>query len=130
MVKKLFFPILGFVTMTLSIAGAIFSCSGYLPIKHNERPDVLFYDNYHDMHAEELSCLDCHHQYENDENILDEAELEDGEFEATCSSCHNQKSKFGTQKAFHQQCIGCHNTLKKDKQKAGPSLCGECHIRG
>lgn len=81
----------------------------------------------HESHMEGFECLDCHHQYEDGENVLDEGELEEDAENVTCASCHNGDSEIGLQKAFHRQCMGCHMKLRKAGQSTGPELCGECH---
>lgn len=103
------------------------SDNGPYPVK--QRPDVMFVDNYHDMHMDALDCLDCHHDYKDGENVLEQEALEDGEAEIECASCHTRDATLDLTKAFHQQCMGCHNKMKKEKEKTGPCLCGECHIK-
>ena len=93
------------------------------------RPSVDFLNRYHDSHMENLQCLDCHHKYVDGKNVLDEDELEEGNPNILCSSCHNEKSKIKFTRAFHEECIGCHDRLSKEGEKTGPSLCGECHAR-
>lgn len=93
------------------------------------RPAVDFIDRYHDSHMDNLDCLDCHHKYVNGKNVLDEDDLEEGDPNILCSSCHNEKSKINLTRAFHRECIGCHDKLSANGEKTGPSLCGECHIR-
>ncbi|MCG8471237.1 MAG: cytochrome c family protein [Desulfobacterales bacterium] len=103
-----------------------------------QRPAVPF---PHGMHTEAAECLDCHHDYEGagGENILDEGDLDDYEDEmmldsvnnpepgdVNCIACHSKggKAKLGSMDAFHNQCITCHET-----EKAGPVMCGECHVK-
>ncbi|MEX1302369.1 MAG: cytochrome c3 family protein, partial [Desulfotignum sp.] len=52
----------------------------------NNRGPVIF---DHELHMFEFDCLDCHHVMENGENILDEADLEEGNPDILCSSCHD-----------------------------------------
>ena len=94
--------------------------------KKKQRSPVNF---NHELHMESLECMDCHHKYENGENVVDEAELEEGNPEILCSSCHSDKTKIDLQKAFHRQCMGCHTKYAKEGQTTGPRLCGECHPR-
>ena len=89
-----------------------------------QRAAVMF---QHELHMEGLECLQCHHQYENGENVLDESELEEGADNIACASCHNDDSDIDLRKAFHRQCMGCHVSYRKDGQNTGPELCGECH---
>ena len=103
-----------------------------------QRPAVPF---PHSMHMDVAECLACHHDYEEPggENILDEGDLDDYEDdmllnsmdnpepgEASCIACHAKggKAKMGSMDAYHNQCITCHET-----EKAGPVLCGECHVK-
>ncbi len=94
----------------------------------------------HDSHMD-FDCMQCHHDYEDGENVLDEDVLNETEPEDTidlsmaedpgdnpvkCISCHNDtsdKSEINGMDAYHRQCIGCHKT-----ENIGPTLCGECHI--
>ncbi|MDY6934828.1 MAG: cytochrome c3 family protein [Spirochaetota bacterium] len=84
----------------------------------------------HGIHMEgDLGCIDCHHQYQNGKNILDEDELEEGNPKIKCANCHtgNSGSNYNLMEAFHKQCLGCHRSLFKAGKKTGPRLCGECH---
>jgi hypothetical protein len=84
----------------------------------------------HNRHIEVgLSCKDCHHVYENGKNILDENKLEEGNKGIRCSACHGPKFRIDLEQAFHDQCIGCHRKLQKEKKKTGPRFCGECHVK-
>ncbi len=118
-----------FILSPLLYADPVYADPGQGPYKVKQRPDVKFLDNYHDLHMDTVDCLDCHHVYENGENVLEMEALEDGEAEIECASCHNSESTLDITKAFHRQCMGCHNKMKKKKEKTGPSLCGECHIK-
>jgi hypothetical protein len=90
------------------------------------RPSVPF---PHNRHIESgLSCKDCHHVYEKGKNVLDESKLEEGNPGIRCSTCHRATSRPDLEEAFHQQCMGCHKQLLKEK-KTGPRFCGECHRR-
>lgn len=93
----------------------------------SKRPGVMF---PHNRHVEEgLSCKDCHHVYENGKNVLDEGQLEEGNQGIRCSACHGTKVRIGLEQAFHDQCIGCHRRLQKEKKKGGPQFCGQCHVK-
>jgi len=95
----------------------------------NQRPPVLFLENHHDQHMENQDCLECHHKYKNGKNVLDEEDLDEDNTDTSCASCHNNHEKYDLQQAYHKQCIGCHDRLSTANIKAGPILCGECHIR-
>ena len=95
--------------------------------KKKQRPPVAF---PHEIHmAGDLSCTDCHHQYENGQNVLDESELEEGNPNIRCSHCHTRETRINLRQAFHRQCVGCHARTEKRGEKTGPRLCGECHPR-
>jgi len=94
-----------------------------------QRPSVNFLDEMHDTHMESYECLDCHHRYENGENVLDESELEEGNQDIQCAACHHSEAETGLRAAFHTQCIGCHEKLNCQEGSSLPILCGECHIR-
>jgi len=82
----------------------------------------------HDLHMDDYECLDCHHVMEDGENILDESDLEEGDPDVLCSSCHTRESKIETREAFHYQCIKCHDRTRLTPDTTGPTLCGECHL--
>jgi hypothetical protein len=94
--------------------------------KKRQRPPVAF---PHTRHMEgELTCKDCHHQYENGENVLDESALHEGNEGIKCSECHDVRGRIDLQRAFHYQCISCHKKNEREKKKTGPRFCGECHL--
>ncbi len=82
----------------------------------------------HELHIEGFECLDCHHDMENGENVLDESDLEEGNPDVLCSSCHNADSKIKKREAFHYQCMKCHDNYRMTDEATGPTLCGECHV--
>lgn len=91
-----------------------------------ERPPVNF---PHNRHAEAgFSCKDCHHQYKNGKNVLDESTLQEGNQEIKCSACHTPQFRIDLQRAFHYQCLSCHKKNEREKKKTGPRFCGECHL--
>ena len=80
----------------------------------------------HDIHMESVGCLDCHHDYANGENLLDEDDLvEDGS--ARCAACHTGKSSIGLQEAYHRQCMTCHRMTNKSEAMRLPITCQDCH---
>ncbi len=63
----------------------------------------------------------------------------------TCDSCHpvdkekdlilfnfpkkvKGKDKDSVMNAFHDECINCHKEKSREKKKAGPIVCGDCHV--
>jgi len=81
----------------------------------------------HDLHMGLYECLDCHHDYKDSINVLNEDNLEEGNPDIRCSACHNDQADLGRQKAFHRQCIGCHIETRKAGNASGPEMCGACH---
>lgn len=94
-------------------------------IEDKQRPPVAF---PHELHMGLYECLDCHHNFEGGENILDEDELYEGNEEIACSACHGPGDNPDLQQSFHYQCMGCHIQVRKSGQASGPELCGACHI--
>jgi len=88
------------------------------------KPNVVF---PHLLHMEELDCADCHHKFEDGQNIIDEDELYEGNDEVMCLSCHKVKKNCDIQKLFHASCMGCHIESKKMGERSGPRLCSGCH---
>ena len=92
--------------------------------KRNQRPPVIF---PHEKHTGLYECLDCHHKYQDNKNVLDEGELEEGNKKISCIYCHHSGSSIKLEEAYHGQCRGCHEKARKAGGKNGPVLCGECH---
>jgi len=87
-----------------------------------QRPVAVFKHDVHNQNAEIENCNECHHVYE-DGKLLEDESSED----QRCADCHGpeaEANKPSLVKAFHSNCKGCHK-----KQKKGPILCGECHVR-
>ncbi len=77
----------------------------------NAAGKVLFTHSNHN-YGYDLSCLDCHHNIEDDEIY-------------NCSECHEpqgDESMPGKTDALHAQCIGCHKDIG-----SGPVDCNSCH---
>jgi c(7)-type cytochrome triheme protein len=89
------------------------------------RPAVYF---SHENHMDSYDCLDCHHDYQNGENILDEDDLENGE-SASCASCHSKDAAIDLKTAFHRECMGCHRRVNKQEAETLPITCQDCHSR-
>jgi hypothetical protein len=92
--------------------------------RHGTRAPVEF---THVAHMALGDCTECHHRYEGrpPQNVLDLGELSEGNPAIRCASCH--RTPAALQKAFHQQCIDCHDRLSREAKPTGPRLCGECH---
>jgi hypothetical protein len=84
----------------------------------------------HINHAEdyELTCTQCHHDYQGGKNIWKE-----GEHVKKCKACHSPlKSKGKVKKlklAFHKNCKNCHKDLAKRgiAEDAPYRKCNGCH---
>ena len=93
----------------------------------DQRPAVAF---DHGLHMGLLECLDCHHRFEDEVNVLDEDDLVSENPEIRCQACHTPEADIDLQKAYHRQCMGCHIDTRKTGEPSGPELCGSCHIPG
>lgn len=87
-----------------------------------ERPPAAF---DHDLHMELYpdDCTICHHYYEDGQLVEDM-----GSEGIPCSDCHSLSATpdnpMPLMKAYHANCIGCH-----DSENVGPVMCGECHLK-
>jgi hypothetical protein len=88
------------------------------------RAPVRFTHGHH-MGPGGADCLTCHHVYKNGKNVLDPATLTPDNAAVQCETCHVKPVSL--QRAFHDQCITCHDTEKKQGRATGPRACGECH---
>jgi hypothetical protein len=91
----------------------------------------------HKKHAEEYKdpCTSCHHVFKDGKNVWKE-----GDPVEKCSKCHTEMTIEGEKKltpeqqklnlklAFHNNCQGCHQKLKKEKPDTkAPVTCAGCH---
>ena len=82
----------------------------------------------HETHMEAHECLDCHHDYKDGINILDEGDLdEDGS--VGCAHCHAESAPIELKTAYHRQCMGCHRRINKQEPVILPITCKDCHNR-
>jgi len=91
--------------------------------RSKSRPAVYF---SHDSHMESYDCLDCHHDYQNGENVLNEDDLDD-DGSATCAACHSKEVSIELKTAYHRQCMGCHRRVGKQEADTLPITCQDCH---
>ena len=75
----------------------------------------------HKKHAEtyKVECLKCHHDWKSDQTS--------GKL---CKDCHKAKTEgkaISAKEAFHKNCKGCHDELKKAGKSTGPTGCAQCH---
>lgn len=99
---------------------AAFVGTAFIAVAQDKGPAVIKMDKAktgvvtfdHAKHQTDVpDCAECHHT---------------GGFE-TCSSCHAKKAdgkKLAYKKAMHDNCKGCHKSMKK-----GPTKCKECHVK-
>ncbi len=96
----------------------------------------------HNKHATEykIQCTECHHVYKDGKNVWKE-----GDKVQKCSACHNvyllgkdlsqasaEEKKLSLYKAYHDNCLGCHKKIKKEKGKEetkAPTKCTACHAK-
>jgi hypothetical protein len=84
------------------------------------RPNAVFFHDDHNKKAEIDDCGTCHHVYKDGVKVEDETS-EDRE----CSECHTiTGNPVPLVAKYHLRCKGCH-----EQKKAGPVMCGECHVR-
>lgn len=74
----------------------------------------------HDAHNEKAKlddCTACHHGEKDgkQDKSVDSAGT-------PCADCHAKPGRTPLRRAFHKQCMGCHQTQGK-----GPVTCGDCH---
>ncbi len=115
----------GLVFVSILFASGLYAFSDNIELGGEDtRGSVIF---PHEFHMGEFDCLDCHHDMQEGENVLDEYDLEDDNPDILCGACHNPKEKIERMEAFHYQCVGCHNNYKMTSDPTGPTMCGECH---
>ena len=91
----------------------------------------------HKLHAVDykVACTQCHHKYEGGKNVWKEGDAVD-----KCAKCHTEATIQGEKKlppdqqklnlklAYHNNCIPCHQKLKKEKADTkAPVTCAQCH---
>ncbi len=86
------------------------------------RGPVAFNHEAHNEKAGIDDCAVCHHVRDEKGQLVEGETSEDKE----CSECHmaNGKTRDDLARAYHLNCKGCHEELKK-----GPVTCGECHAK-
>ncbi len=91
----------------------------------------------HKKHAEDykIACDQCHHVYKDGKNVWKQGDAVD-----KCDKCHTEATIQGEKKlppdqqklnlklAYHNNCIPCHQKLKKEKADTkAPVTCAQCH---
>lgn len=79
----------------------------------------------HSVHGT-YECVECHHTSEG-------ANVTEGCTDAGChdllvpASPEERRDIRYFEKAFHDQCLGCHRDLRKEEKPTGPVACTGCH---
>jgi class III cytochrome C family protein len=82
----------------------------------------------HKRHNKEykIACVDCHHVYQDGENLWKEADHVE-----KCAACHDsikaQDDVMKLQNAFHKSCKGCHKEVSQKGKGAPYKKCSGCH---
>lgn len=95
---------------------------------------VVFAHKKHNVDYK-LACTECHHKFEGGKNVWKQ-----GDPVQKCEACHTEptiqgeaklppdQKKLNLKYAFHTNCIGCHQKLKKEKPDTkAPITCTGCH---
>ncbi len=100
--------------------------------KKDRRGPVLLTHTKHSLDYA-VSCWDCHHVYEDYEDIADKKNLYSPlETTQRCNECHDplkiQNKSMKLQTAYHLNCKGCHKDLAVQNKKTGAfRKCLKCH---
>ena len=84
-------------------------------------PAVFNHDEHNEKAGLEENCVVCHHGGE--DGVMDMEEDSSG---TPCADCHTVKKQKGVtplRRAYHLQCITCH-----ENQDKGPVQCKSCHV--
>jgi hypothetical protein len=82
------------------------------------RAGTVSFDHVLHIAREGADCAVCHHTSTG------------AEVRETCRQCHRPSAPTmpDSRTAFHGSCIGCHDTLRRSGQAAGPTKrCSGCH---
>ncbi len=74
-----------------------------------------------------VACTECHHLYKDGKNTWKQGVTK----VQKCNECHkaaDQGKILSLQNAYHKNCRDCHNKLKTEGKKSGPTLCAQCHV--
>ncbi|OBQ46114.1 acidic tetraheme cytochrome c3 TmcA [Halodesulfovibrio spirochaetisodalis] len=127
--NKVFTPILLIFAFMLTIPAASAFAEGMpegrmnvpelAPFKY--APAVFDHDPHNEKAGLEENCIACHHGGENGK-----MDMEDDTSGTPCVECHSVEKQRGVtplRRAFHLQCITCH-----ENQNKGPVQCKSCHV--
>jgi hypothetical protein len=146
--KKLLFVILGICILLLLINGlrGVYSVEGPPAVKKAiESKPVKPENKIGIAHTEIFGVLE-RPQVVFDHKKHTDALVKEGKKEwETCDTCHpidkekdiilfdfpkkvKGKDRDSIMNAYHDECINCHKEKSREKKKAGPIVCGDCHI--
>ena len=100
------------------------------PVYETDRKGSVYFSHLGHYDDYDVACEDCHHEYEEAENVWTE-----GESVKKCEICHDPLESKGNIKklriAFHNNCKSCHeNLFKEDISEDAPyRSCYDCHKR-
>lgn len=86
------------------------------------RPAATFAHDQHNEKAGVEDCVLCHHG--GSDGVQDTESSTEGTPCADCHAAQADKGATSLNRAYHRQCIGCHEQSGK-----GPLACGQCHVR-
>jgi hypothetical protein len=92
----------------------------------SDKKDPVKFSHLRHNKEYEVSCVECHHLYEDGKNLWKEGDHVD-----KCVVCHDpveEKDKaIRLQSAFHKNCRDCHTEASKEGKEAPSKKCSECH---
>jgi hypothetical protein len=147
--KRLLFLVLGLCILILLINGlhSVYSVEGPPVTKKTVESRPVKPENKISIAHEEIFGPLERPQVVFDHNKHVEALKKEGKKEGeTCDTCHpldkeknliffdfpkkvKKKDKDSVMNAYHDECINCHKEKSREKKKAGPVVCGDCHIK-
>jgi len=89
-----------------------------------ERPQVVFNHGLHSDAFKKEGCKTCHPVIE--ENKLNFEYLPQGVAKVIATRSRDKKSEMNS---YHEKCINCHKKRINEGKKAGPVICGDCHVK-
>ncbi len=108
-----------------------------MSIKAFPTPTKAAVELTHKKHAEDhkIACSECHHVYKDGKNVWKDSDPVD-----KCGKCHTnmvvegekklspEDQKLNLKLAYHNNCVACHQKLKKEKPDTkAPVTCAQCH---
>lgn len=107
------------ITVAIIILFVVLAVSGVFAAKDKIVYDVPYGKVTFNHSTHKIDCLKCHHDWKSDQTS--------GKL---CKDCHKAKTEgkaISAKEAFHKNCKGCHDELKKANKPTGPTGCTQCH---